>query len=64
MNKLTKFLATELLRQDPSAVDLSNGAMTQLQLFDLIDVVELASAIRAHFSESASGLNDNRLLLG
>ena len=51
MNKLTKFLATELLRQDPSAVDLSNGAMTQLQLFDLIDVVELASAIRAYHQE-------------
>ena len=63
-SKLAKFMVAELCRQDPRAIDLSNGAMTQLQLFDLIDVVELASAIRAHFSESASGLNDNRLLLG
>ena len=38
-----------------ATVDLSDGPMTRLQLFDLIDVVELASAIRIRFSGSVSG---------
>ena len=52
---LVSILGTELFRQDPRAIDLSDGAMTRLLLFDLIDVVELASAIRAHSSEIVSG---------
>jgi hypothetical protein len=52
---LVSIVAAELCRQDPRAVDLSDGAMEQLQLFDLIDVVELAAVIRGHFAESVNG---------
>ena len=57
--QLVSVIAAELSRQDPRAIDLSDGAMTRLQLFDLIDVGELALAIRAHFAENENAEIDN-----
>jgi hypothetical protein len=36
----------ELLRQDRRAVDLSDGTLTRLQLFEPIDVVALTKVLR------------------
>ena len=50
---LVRVLAEELLRQDPRAVDLSDGALTRVQLFESIDVVALARVLRALVCESS-----------
>lgn len=52
---LVRVLLEELLRQDPRAVDLSDGGLTRLQVFESINVVKLAHALRAHVSENQRG---------
>ena len=54
VNAFVRALSEEPLRQDPRAVDLSDGSLTRLELLGPTDVVEVAAALRVHLREIVS----------
>lgn len=52
---LVRVLSEELLHQDPRAVDLSDGALVRLRLFESIDVLEAVGVVLARSREILNG---------
>jgi hypothetical protein len=53
--QIVGMLGAELLRQDPSIVDLSDGDLTQVQIFEPIDLWEMAAVVQQLCRDTATG---------
>ena len=44
--QIAEILFAEIIRQDPDAIDLSDDSLTQIQVFEVLDLLDMASAVQ------------------